>query len=64
MYHAAGRPGNSIGMKVVGGMAIPDTGDVGAFVATIFRGGVADQTHGEVKEGTATCTRVTFANMV
>ncbi|WAR25534.1 PCLO-like protein, partial [Mya arenaria] len=49
--HGKGRPGNGIGMKVVGGKAIPGSGEVGAFVATIYKGGVADQTHGEVNEG-------------
>ena len=45
--------GNGIGMKIVGGKAIPGTdGEVGAYVATIYPGGVADQLHGELQEGT------------
>ncbi|XP_053377272.1 uncharacterized protein LOC123529489 [Mercenaria mercenaria] len=49
--YGKGRPGNGVGMKIVGGKNIPGTERVGAFVATIFKGGVADQLHGEVNEG-------------
>lgn len=39
-------------MKIVGGKIIPGTeGQVGAYVAAIFPGGVADQLHGELQEG-------------
>jgi hypothetical protein len=41
-------------MRIVGGKNIPGTSYVGAFVATIFKGGVADQLHGEVNEGKTT----------
>lgn len=46
-----GRQGNGIGMKIVGGKLAPGCKDVGAYVATIFKGGVADQLHGELQEG-------------
>ncbi|XP_060584421.1 microtubule-associated protein futsch-like isoform X3 [Ruditapes philippinarum] len=49
--YGKGRPGNGVGMRIVGGKNIPGTSCVGAFVATIFKGGVADQLHGEVNEG-------------
>lgn len=44
--------GNGIGMKIVGGKMVPGTNDVGAFVTRIHPGGVADQLHGELQEGT------------
>lgn len=50
-FSFTGRPGNGVGMKIVGGKCIPGTNEVGAYVATIFKGGVADQLHGEVNEG-------------
>ena len=38
-------------MKIVGGKYIPGTqGQIGAYVATIYPGGVADQLHGELQE--------------
>lgn len=44
--------GNGIGMKIVGGKLIEGSdGEVGAYVATIYPGGVADQLHGELQEG-------------
>ena len=44
--------GNGIGMKIVGGKAIPGMeGEVGAYVAAIYPGGVAQQLHGELQEG-------------
>ena len=46
-----GRQGNGIGMKIVGGKLAPGCKDVGAYVATIFKGGVAEQLHGELQEG-------------
>ncbi|KAL4226640.1 hypothetical protein ACF0H5_014621 [Mactra antiquata] len=49
--YGKGRPGNGVGMKIVGGKSIPGSEDVGAFVATIYKGGVADKLHGEVNEG-------------
>ena len=46
------RTGNGIGMKIVGGKYIPGTqGQIGAYVAAIYPGGVADQLHGELQEG-------------
>ena len=47
-----GRQGNGIGMKIVGGKQAPGRKDVGAYVASIFKGGVAEQLHGELQEGT------------
>ena len=42
-----------MGMRIVGGKFIPNGGgEVGAFVAAIFPGGVAEQLHGELREGT------------
>ena len=38
-------------MKIVGGKIIPGTNEVGAYVAAIYPGGVADQLHGELREG-------------
>lgn len=45
--------GYGIGMKIVGGKQISGgpAGHVGAFVAAIYKGGVADQLHGELQEG-------------
>lgn len=53
--------GNGLGMKIVGGKTIvgitadgkPIEGvkEVGAYVSSIFPGGVADQLHGELQEG-------------
>ncbi len=41
-------------MKIVGGKYIPGTqGEIGAYVAAIYPGGVADQLHGELQEGKA-----------
>jgi len=48
----SGRQGNGVGMKIIGGKAMPNSTEVGAYVATIYKGGVADQLHGEVNEGT------------
>ena len=44
---------NGLGMRVVGGKQVPGApeGELGAFVVQVFQGGVADQLHGEVKEG-------------
>lgn len=50
----SGRQGNGVGMKIIGGKALPGSTEVGAYVATIYKGGVADQLHGEVNEGTVT----------
>ncbi|KAK3103404.1 hypothetical protein FSP39_018967 [Pinctada imbricata] len=44
-------PGNGLGMKIIGGRTIPGTSTVGAYVATIYPGGIADQLHGELREG-------------
>lgn len=38
-------------MKIVGGKTVQGTTESGAFVTAIFPGGVADQLHGELKEG-------------
>ena len=39
-------------MKIVGGKIIPGSqGQIGAYVAAIYPGGVADQLHGELQEG-------------
>lgn len=44
--------GNGIGVKIVGGKLIPGTNNtVGAYVAAIYPGSVADQLHGELQEG-------------
>ena len=44
--------GNGIGLKIIGGKEIPGTdGQIGAYVAAIYPGGVADQLHGELQEG-------------
>lgn len=40
-----------MGLKIVGGKFIPGTNEVGAYVAKIYPGGVADQLHGELQEG-------------
>lgn len=45
------KAGNGIGMKIVGGKTVQGTTESGAFVTAIFPGGVADQLHGELKEG-------------
>lgn len=38
-------------MKIVGGRTIPGTKTVGAYVAAIYQGGVAEQLLGELQEG-------------
>ncbi len=39
-------------MKIVGGKYIPGSdGQIGAYVATIYPGGIAEQLHGELQEG-------------
>ena len=44
--------GSGIGLKVVGGRAVPNSaGEVGAYVTAIHLGGVADQLHGELNVG-------------
>ena len=43
--------GNGIGMKIVGGKQIPGTDEIGAYVATIYPGVIADQLHGELDVG-------------
>ena len=44
--------GNTMGMRIVGGKLIPGGGgEVGAYVAAIYPGGVAEQLHGELREG-------------
>ena len=41
-----------MGMRIVGGKVVPDgNSEVGAYVAAIYPGGVADQLHGELQEG-------------
>ena len=41
-----------MGMRIVGGKLIPGGGgEVGAYVAAIYPGGVAEQLHGELREG-------------
>ena len=40
-------------MKIVGGKIIPGTNEVGAYVAAIYPGGVADKLHGELREGSS-----------
>ncbi|ELU17702.1 hypothetical protein CAPTEDRAFT_146197, partial [Capitella teleta] len=46
------KAGNNIGLKIVGGKVIPEAGgQMGAYVAAIYPGGVADQLHGELQEG-------------
>ena len=45
-----------MGMRIVGGKLIPGGGgEVGAYVAAIYPGGVAEQLHGELREGERTC---------
>ena len=39
-------------MKIVGGKCLPGTAETGAFVQAIYAGGVANQLHGELQEGT------------
>ncbi|XP_071081619.1 uncharacterized protein [Haliotis cracherodii] len=46
-----GRKGNGIGMKIVGGKQIPGTNQIGAFVTSIYPGGIAEQLHGELEIG-------------
>ena len=46
------KAGNGLGMKIVGGRTIPGTKTVGAYVAAIYQGGVAEQLLGELQEGT------------
>lgn len=44
-------PGNGLGIRVVGGKEIPGSqGEIGAYIANIIPGGVAEQT-GKVVEG-------------
>lgn len=44
-------PGNGLGIRVVGGKEVPGTnGDIGAYVAKVLPGGVAQQT-GKILEG-------------
>ncbi|XP_074644484.1 uncharacterized protein LOC141901256 [Tubulanus polymorphus] len=45
--------GNGLGMKIIGGKIIPGTmgNTTGAFVQTIYPGGVGEQLHGELQEG-------------
>lgn len=45
------KAGNGLGMKIVGGRTIPGTRTVGAYVAAIYQGGVAEQLLGELQEG-------------
>lgn len=45
------KAGNGLGMKIVGGRTIPGTKTVGAYVAAIYQGGVAEQLLGELQEG-------------
>lgn len=49
------KAGNGLGMKIVGGRTIPGTKTVGAYVAAIYQGGVAEQLLGELQEGEHTC---------
>jgi len=47
--------GHGFGVKIVGGKIISDkSSEVGAFVTAIQRGGIADQLHGELQEGSST----------
>ena len=42
----------SFGLKIVGGQVLPWSNEqLGAFVATIYPGSVADRLHGELQEG-------------
>lgn len=44
-------PGNGLGIRVVGGKEIPGShGEIGAYIAKVMPGGVAEQT-GKVVEG-------------
>jgi len=48
------RSGHGFGVKIVGGKIVTDkSNEVGAFVTAIQRGGIADQLHGELQEGTS-----------
>lgn len=38
-------------MKIVGGKQIPGTNQIGAFVTSIYPGGIAEQLHGELEIG-------------
>lgn len=51
LYRHSFIAGNGLGMKIIGGRTIPGTSTVGAYVATIYPGGIADQLHGELREG-------------
>lgn len=43
---------NGIGLKIIGGKLLPWSEDeLGAYVAAIYPGSVADQLHGELNEG-------------
>lgn len=43
---------NGFGLKIVGGQALPWAKDqLGAYVAGIYPGSVADRLHGELQEG-------------
>lgn len=47
------RSGHGFGVKIVGGKMVSDkSSEVGAFVTAVQRGGIADQLHGELQEGT------------
>jgi len=49
------RSGHGFGVKIVGGKIVSDkSNEVGAFVTSIQRGGIADQLHGELQEGSST----------
>ena len=53
----AGGSGHGFGVKIVGGKIVSDkSNEVGAFVTAIQRGGIADQLHGELQEGSAVDT--------
>jgi len=44
--------GNGFGLRIVGGQALPwGKGQLGAYVANIYPGSVADRLHGELQEG-------------
>lgn len=45
------RVGFGIGVKITGGQFLDREGQMGAFVTTIYKGGAADQLHGELREG-------------
>lgn len=49
-------------MKIVGGRTIPGTKTVGAYVAAIYQGGVAEQLLGELQEGTYYMTFVNYGS--